>query len=111
MNFVYGQKIKILPSTNSKKQRIKSVIVLGIKSGVLRYLGKIIGPHSHVVPIFNYKLYTECWCAQTSFSMEHEIRLESSLYGEYLAFQLTYLEDELRDQLLREAYLNNLSQI
>ena len=95
------------------------MVVLGIKSGVLRYLGKIIvlgkiiGPHSHVVPIFNYKLYTECWCAQTSFLMEHEneIRLESSLYGEYLAFQLTYLEDELRDQLLKEAYLNNLSQI
>jgi len=43
--------------------------------------------------------------------MEHEIRLEISLYGEYLAFQLTYLEDELRDQFLREAYLNNLSQI
>ena len=93
------------------------MIVLGIKSGVLRYLGKIIGlekiigPHSHVVPIFNYKLFTECWCAQTSFLMEHEIRLESSLYGEYLAFQQTYLEDELPEQLLREAYLNNLSQI
>ena len=93
------------------------MIVLGIKSGVLRYLGKIIvlgkiiGPYSHVVPIFNYKLYTECWCAQTSFLMEHDIRLESSLYDEYLAFQLTYLEDELRDQLSREVYLNNLSQI
>ena len=45
------------------------------------------------------------------FLMEHEIRLEISLYGEYLAFQLTYLEDILRDQFLREAYLNNLSQI
>ena len=49
------------------------------------------------------------------FLMEHEIRLEISLYGEYLAFQLTYLEDELHDQLLRfillKVYLNNLSQI
>jgi len=105
--------ILLTPKNKEKKSRD----VLGIKSGVLRYLGKIIGlrkiigPHSHVIPIFNNELYTDRWCAQTSFLIEHEIRLESSLYGEYSAFQLTYLEDELRNQLLREAYLNNLSQI
>jgi len=71
---------------------------------------KYYGIHSYVVPVFNYKM-SDCWYGQTSTFMEHGIGLENFLSSEHIELQLTYLEDELRDQMLREAYLNDLSKL